>query len=148
MVDHLKPLLVLRIICRANVCDVVKGSSGVIVEKRHDVQDPIGSHAGRELPSRPVVFHRQDGVWKRCFQRFKDGMHTDSVKGKRTYPSRLTPNVSRSLYENLFALNLLLQLEQAIQQRFRPRGTARHIDIDGHNLIHALHDAVAVVMIA
>ena len=80
MVDHLKPFVVLRIIRRAHVCDVIEGRSGVVVEKRHDVKDPIGSHAGGQLRARPVVLHGQDSVREFGLQRFKQGMHGSSVR--------------------------------------------------------------------
>ena len=40
--------------------------------------------------------------------------------------------------------DLLLQLEDAVQQRLRPRRAARHVDVDRDDLVDALRDAVGV----
>ena len=57
-------------------------------------------------------------------------------------------SVPLSLHKDLFALNLFLQFQQPVQQRFRPRRATGNIHIDRNDLVHALHDGVTVVVIA
>jgi hypothetical protein len=44
--------------------------------------------------------------------------------------------------------DLLLEKIDAIQKRFRGRGTARDIDIDRDESIHSTHDVVTVVVVS
>ncbi len=46
------------------------------------------------------------------------------------------------------APDLLLQQHDAVQQRFGRRGTARHVDVDGHDAVAAAHHRIGVVVVA
>src|SRR5581483_2078255 len=46
------------------------------------------------------------------------------------------------------ALDLLLQLDDAVDERFGRRRTAGDIDIDGHDAIAAAHHRIGVVIVA
>src|SRR6185312_11237270 len=53
-----------------------------------------------------------------------------------------------SAREDPFAPDLLLQLENAVEQRFRGGWATRHVDINGNYTIAAAYDRVGVVVIA
>src|SRR5579862_9013814 len=46
------------------------------------------------------------------------------------------------------APDLLLQLHDAVDQRLRRRGTARHIDVHRHDAVAATHHRVGIVIVA
>src|ERR671932_591752 len=52
--------------------------------------------------------------------------------------------VARSPAHVGLALDLVLQLDDPVHQRLRPRRAARDVDVDGHELVGALHDCVVV----
>src|SRR5207247_5517186 len=48
--------------------------------------------------------------------------------------------------EERFFLDLVLQFEEALDQRLGPRRAARDVDINGNDLVDALEDRVVVVV--
>src|ERR671929_186373 len=52
--------------------------------------------------------------------------------------------VARPPAEARIALDLLLELDDPVHQRLRPRRAARHVDVDRHELVGALDERVVV----
>lgn len=53
------------------------------------------------------------------------------------------------IVENVaFAADLLLELEEAIEERLGSRGASGDVNVDGDDAIAAAHDSVGVVVVA
>src|SRR5216683_470720 len=57
---------------------------------------------------------------------------------------RLSSEIQRALEGAFFAVNLLLKLENGVEKRFGARRAAGNVNVDGNDLIAALHDGVIV----
>ena len=53
-------------------------------------------------------------------------------------------DVEGALEGTFFGLDLLLQLKNSVENRFRARRTAGNVDVDGDDLVAALNDGVVV----
>src|SRR5512145_2201767 len=51
---------------------------------------------------------------------------------------------ARRLRERPLFVDLALQLDDAVDERFRPWRAAWYEHVDGHDLVHTLHDCVVV----
>src|SRR5262245_24867971 len=45
---------------------------------------------------------------------------------------------------DLAVMDLVVEHQDAVHERLGPRGAARHVDVDGHDLVDALHERVVV----
>jgi hypothetical protein len=52
--------------------------------------------------------------------------------------------IEGALERALFVLDLFLELEDGVKDRFGARGAARDVDVHGDNLVAALDDGVVV----
>src|SRR5216683_4141034 len=57
---------------------------------------------------------------------------------------RLSSEIQHALEGAFFAVNLLLELENGVEKRFGARRAAGNVNVDGNDLIAALHDGVIV----
>src|SRR6266566_1008144 len=57
---------------------------------------------------------------------------------------RLSSEIQHALEGAFFAVNLLLKLENGVEKRFGARRAAGNVNVDGNDLIAALHDGVIV----
>src|SRR3989441_12628829 len=67
--------------------------------------------------------------------------------GNRSF-SLVSSGCMRLFDEDLLGHHLLLELDQPVQERFRPRRAAGDVHVHRHDLIHPLHYAVGVVVVA
>src|SRR5256714_11146339 len=84
---------------------------------------------------------------QRRFEALADPLH-ERTRGVHTHLARLnagaTTQPSGGTLDQRFTADLALELDDGVQQGLRTRGTAREVNVDGDDLVHALDDRVAV----
>ena len=84
---------------------------------------------------------------QRRFEALADPLH-ERTRGVHTHLARLnagaTTQPSGGTLDQRFTADLALELDDGVQQGLRTRGTARQVNVDGDDLVHALDDRVVV----
>src|SRR5438132_524018 len=106
---------------------------------------PNISHVSRSCQSAPAYAftHVPTGSASRASSR-TSGSGAGSGIGASGASTSDTDGVASPTSSHVFVLDALLQEHDAFEQRLGARRAARHVDVDGDDLVDALGDRVAV----
>ena len=113
----------------------MKRQSGIVAQVRQHVDDRVGLHRHGQL-ARTRSASTDRGARKRA---------TIVCPKASSLPSSIPKPLA---LDRSGAADLLLQQQHAVDQRFRGRRAAGHVDVDRHDAVAAAHHRVGIVIVA